>query len=71
VARQRNAELADQPRPGRARGRAGAAGVYDVVGNKIRDVDTGVVAIAVLDETDGLIHFRTIERGQRRYHPVP
>jgi PAS domain S-box-containing protein len=41
--------------------------IYDVVGDKIRDVfDAQIVDIAIFDETSGLLHFPyTIERGVR------
>jgi PAS domain S-box-containing protein len=41
--------------------------IYDLVGDKIQEVfDAQVVHIAILDDSDGLIHYPyTIERGQR------
>ncbi|MDM4767756.1 GAF domain-containing protein [Pelomonas sp. SE-A7] len=42
-------------------------GIYDLVGDKIRDIfDAQVVDISLLDASDGLLHFPyAIERGQR------
>jgi PAS domain S-box-containing protein len=66
--RQRNAELAliNGVQDALA-GELELQAIYDVVGEKIREVfDAQVVEIAVLDEADGLIHFPyTIELGQR------
>ena len=66
--RQRNAELAliNSVQDALA-GELELQAIYDVVGDKIQEVfDAQVVDIAVLDETDGLVHFPyMIERGQR------
>jgi PAS domain S-box-containing protein len=66
--RQRNAELAliNSVQDALA-GELELQAIYDVVGDKIQKVfDAQVVDIAVLDESDGLVHFPyTIERGQR------
>jgi PAS domain S-box-containing protein len=66
--RQRNAELAliNSVQDALA-GELELQAIYDVVGDKIRDVfDAQVVDIAVLDESDGLVHFPyVIERGGR------
>ncbi len=66
--RQRNAELAliNSVQDALA-GELELQAIYDVVGDKIQEVfDAQVVDIAVLDESDGLIHFPyTIERGKR------
>ncbi len=66
--RQRNAELAlvNSVQDALA-GELELQSIYDVVGDKIQEVfDAQVVDIAILDESDGLVHFPyTIERGQR------
>jgi PAS domain S-box-containing protein len=73
--RQRNAELAliNSVQDALA-GELELQAIYDVVGDKIRDVfDAQAVDIAVVDDTDGLIHFPySIERGERfEDSPVP
>jgi PAS domain S-box-containing protein len=66
--RQRNAELAliNSVQDALA-GELELQAIYDVVGDKIQEVfDAQVVDIAVLDESDGLIHFPyVLERGER------
>jgi PAS domain S-box-containing protein len=66
--RQRNAELAliNSVQEALA-GELELQAIYDVVGDKIQEVfDAQVVDIAVLDDSDGLLHFPyTIERGER------
>ena len=66
--RQRNAELAliNSVQAALA-GELELQAIYDVVGDKIREVfDAQVVDIAIYDETSGLIHFPySIERGVR------
>jgi PAS domain S-box-containing protein len=73
--RQRNAELAliNSVQDALA-GELELQAIYDVVGDKIQEVfDAQVVDIAVLDESDSLLHFPyTLERGQRYPDtPVP
>ncbi|HEY2311103.1 MAG TPA: GAF domain-containing protein, partial [Gaiellaceae bacterium] len=66
--RQRNAELAlINSVQAAIAGELDPQAIYDLVGDKIRDVfDAQVVDIAVYDEASGLIHFPyTIERGVR------
>src|SRR5207244_10988682 len=66
--RQRNAELALINSLQEAiAGELDLQAIYDLVGDKIRDVfDAQVVDIGIHDEVSGLIHFPyTIERGER------
>jgi PAS domain S-box-containing protein len=66
--RQRNAELAlINSVQAAIAGELDRQAIYDLVGEKIRDVfDAQVVDIGIFDETSGLLHFPyTIERGVR------
>ena len=65
--RQRNAELALINSVQEAiAGELDPQAIYDVVGDKIQEVfDAQVVAITMLDEATGLIHFPYIDRARR------
>jgi PAS domain S-box-containing protein len=73
--RQRNAELAlINSVQSAIAGELDPQAIYDVVGDKIREVfDAQVVDIGIYDESAGLIHFPyTIERGERfPDEPIP
>ena len=65
--RQRNAELAliNSVQEALA-GELELQAIYDVVGDKIRDVfDAQVVDIAMFDETTGLLHLPVLDRARR------
>jgi PAS domain S-box-containing protein len=70
--RQRNAELAliNSVQSALA-GELELQAIYDVVGDKIQEIfEAQVVAMSVLDEPTGLLHFPyAIERGERLEHP--